>query len=415
MSKDQIAIIDVETTGLFPFRSDRIIEIGIVVANMEGDMLAEYETLINPKRDIGPTWLHGISAGDVLKAPTFEEVAGDVMEILRDVDFIAGHNVSFDKNFVVKEFERIEVYFPEMPMLCTCCLFGRSSLEECCNELGIQFEEDGHMAIADARATARIIHEYVRLNPDELNEYRLVGVQWPELSPPGTPRFRREHARAINNSPPRFLQRIAKQIHHDVEATEPNVLAYMALIDRVLEDRVIDDQEEDALVDAAMYWKLSAEQIDDAHNQYLQNAVVQALADGVVTNSERKDLHRVAALLGKDDSTLDDVLADALQQFAQATSASEPAVVENMLTGKRVCFTGELSATIDGKPIKRSVATALAEKAGLTVSSGVNKKLDLLVVADPNTQSGKAKKAREYGIQILADAVFWQRAGIQVD
>jgi len=51
----------------------------------------------------------------------------------------------------------------------------------------------------------------------------------------------------------------------------------------------------------------------------------------------------------------------------------------------------------------------------MVVASGVTKKLDFLVVADPNTQSGKAKKARDYGIRILADSAFWQLAGINVD
>ncbi len=415
MSEEQIAIIDVETTGLSPFRSDRIIEIGIVVTSVNGKVLAEYETLINPKRDIGPTWLHGISTGDVLNAPTFNEIAGDLLDVLKNVDFIAGHNVSFDKNFVVKEFERLGVSFPEVPMLCTCCVFGRNSLEACCTELGIPFEEESHKAIVDARVTARVVQEYIRMNPGQLNEFRLSRVEWPIVPGLRTPHFRRDDAHVIENAPPKFIQRIAQRIRHDVEATEPNVLAYLALIDRVLEDRVIDTAEEAALVDAATSWKLSAEQIDAAHKQYLQNVAVQALSDGIVTNSEREDLHRVATLLGQDDSTLDELLADATSQFSAAMSSSAPVKSETSLAGQRVCFTGELSATIEGKPIKRSIASALAEQAGLIVSSGVNKKLDLLVVADPNTQSGKAKKAREYGIQILADAVFWQRAGITVD
>lgn len=82
---------------------------------------------------------------------------------------------------------------------------------------------------------------------------------------------------------------------------------------------------------------------------------------------------------------------------------------------QRVCFTGELLATLNGSPIRREIAEALASEAGLIVTSGVSKKLDILVVADPNTQSGKAKKAREYGIRILSEPVFWQMLGVSVD
>jgi hypothetical protein len=52
--------------------------------------------------------------------------------------------------------------------------------------------------------------------------------------------------------PPGFLQRLATKIHHDVDAETPNVLAYLALVGRILEDRIIDASEEDALVDAAL-------------------------------------------------------------------------------------------------------------------------------------------------------------------
>ena len=44
----------------------------------------------------------------------------------------------------------------------------------------------------------------------------------------------------------------------------------------------------------------------------------------------------------------------------------------------------------------------------------MTKKLDLLVVADPLTQSGKAKKARQYGIRIMHKPVFWRALGLEV-
>ena len=50
----------------------------------------------------------------------------------------------------------------------------------------------------------------------------------------------------------------------------------------------------------------------------------------------------------------------------------------------------------------------------MTVQKGVTKKLDLLVTADPYTQSSKAKKARDYGIPILAEQVFWNWLGVNV-
>jgi hypothetical protein len=82
MTANRIAVIDFETTGIFPYRSDRVVEIGVVIIDDYGNVQSEYETLVNPCRDIGPTRLHGISAADILNAPCFEEIAGDVIEML---------------------------------------------------------------------------------------------------------------------------------------------------------------------------------------------------------------------------------------------------------------------------------------------------------------------------------------------
>ena len=84
-------------------------------------------------------------------------------------------------------------------------------------------------------------------------------------------------------------------------------------------------------------------------------------------------------------------------------------------TGMTVCFTGECACCIRGQLISREVAMQIASEKGLLVMPSVTKKLDLLVVADPNTQSGKANKARQYGIRIVHEPVFWRSLGIAVD
>ena len=64
-----ISVIDCETTGLG--HSDRIIEIAVVT--LEASTLKtvdEFDTLVNPQRDVGKTDLHGITASMVAGAPT---------------------------------------------------------------------------------------------------------------------------------------------------------------------------------------------------------------------------------------------------------------------------------------------------------------------------------------------------------
>jgi DNA polymerase III subunit epsilon len=192
-------------------------------------------------------------------------------------------------------------------------------------------------------------------------------------------------------------------------------MAYLAFVDRVLEDRAIDAREADVLVDAALQWGLDASQLDSAHRHYIHNLAVHALADRVICDAERNDLYQIARLLGQNPAELDATLNAATRQL-QAVAATTPASdTSNDLRGKTVCFTGELQSKINGQLIVRDVAEALAEKAGLIIANSITKKTDLLVVADPGTQSGKAKKARQYGIRILADSVFWRLIGVNVE
>ena len=43
-----------------------------------GTIQDEYETLVNPRRDVGATHIHGITARDTKNAPLFSEIVGDV-------------------------------------------------------------------------------------------------------------------------------------------------------------------------------------------------------------------------------------------------------------------------------------------------------------------------------------------------
>lgn len=408
-----IAVVDVETTGLSPWRHDRIVEIAVVLLSPDGEIEDEYESLVNPGRDVGPTSIHGLSASDLIDAPPFEAIAGDVVALLRHAQVLAGHNISFDRNFLIGEFARLPAPFPEMPLFCTCRQLGRQNLAACCEELGVDLEDDGafHCALFDARATAKIVARLIAEDPDLLS-VPPGRVTWPELQIGMARPVSRRAARERRASAPTFLQRIAARSAHDVDASPPNVLTYLGLLDRVLEDRIVVAEEEEAIVNAVERLGLSKAQVEAAHAGYLWHLVALALADGHVSERERADLEVVAHLLGIDSSTLDSLLAQTGRQLD--TLGTRLAPVED-LRGKRVCFTGELQARIDGAPVTRDIAQQLAAQAGLVVASSVTKKLDLLVAADPNTLSSKGRKARQYGTRIVAEAAFWRMLGVAVE
>lgn len=98
---------------------------------------------MNPERDLGKQSIHHIEARDVLDAPTFAEVAPQLVDLLPERVIVA-HNASFDSRFLDNEFERIG-YGPGFPVavLCTMRLAadiipgaGRS-LVDCCAHFDI--------------------------------------------------------------------------------------------------------------------------------------------------------------------------------------------------------------------------------------------------------------------------------------
>lgn len=185
-----------------------------------------------------------------------------------------------------------------------------------------------------------------------------------------------------------------------------NLDQYLLILDRALDDRMVDDSEVQALIQFARDCGIDAEAVGGIHQNYLRALVSQALKDGVVTDVEERDIARVAGLLGLDRQFLDACLAE---------TSSKSKLPQESLVGKTVCFTGELRCRLNGQLIERSQAEQLAQEAGLVPVSSVTKKLDLLVVADPDSNSGKAKKARDYGVRIITETAFWRRIGACIE
>ncbi|MES2791172.1 MAG: exonuclease domain-containing protein [Planctomycetota bacterium] len=420
MSAD-LAVFDVETTGLFPGRHDRIVEIAVVRMTQAGDIVDEFVSLVNPERDIGPTSIHGLESADIEHAPTFRELAGELCERFDGTVALAGHNVRFDQNFLKAEFDRLGTPAPEFSTLCTMKLAGGGSLVSCCEDFGVSFEGQNHSALDDARATAGLLSyllggtsressfKSAGAKPHPSNLHSLAATHWPRILKGTRHPLTRQVARQRQHSNP-YLQRLM-ELTSASSIDDSDGIAYSALIERVLEDRRIDESEGDLLINTALDWGLSRDSIVQVHKDFLRNLVVAALIDGIVTDAERRDLQIVAKLLGLDQSILNSQIEQASRRLGTAARTVAPS---NGLQGKSVCFTGELRCRLNGAEMTREQAHLLASAADLKIATSVTKSLDLLVVADPNTQSGKAKKARDYGIRILAETVFWNSIGVAV-
>lgn len=99
----KMVVIDLETTGNSPKKGDRIIQIGAVVIE-DGKITKKFASLTNPGKSI-PVFIEeltGITDSMVQDAPLFEEIAPEIISILKDAYFVA-HNVLFDLSFLQEE------------------------------------------------------------------------------------------------------------------------------------------------------------------------------------------------------------------------------------------------------------------------------------------------------------------------
>lgn len=100
---------------------------------------------------------------------------------------------------------------------------------------------------------------------------------------------------------------------------------------------------------------------------------------------------------------------------AELASGSAADAASAVVRGARVCFTGDAVGP-DGCPLSRADMTAHAERIGLVPVATVTKtRCDLLVVAELGTQSGKARKAAEYGKPVISVADFLAAAATITD
>ncbi len=173
------------------------------------------------------------------------------------------------------------------------------------------------------------------------------------------------------------------------------------MLDQVLEDRLVSVSEADQLLALAAELGCGPSHLQAAHRLYLDALATVALADDVVTQAEREDLDRVAVLLGLRPEDVDTALA-MVRSGARVSIPRRPA---GLSAGDKIVFTGEMS-----RP--RSEFEEAARAAGLQLMSAVSGKTNVLVCADPESQSGKARKARALGVRVISEAVFWESVSL---
>lgn len=250
---------------------------------------------------------------------------------------------------------------------------------------------NAHSALEDARATARLLRHYIQ------NDDNFVG-NWSDIISaaqisnwPSTPEIDIAllPRKNLGSAPrPHFLSPLVSRTPRSELHPEAN--SYLALLDQILLDGQISLHEEAKLIATANTMGLSMEDATALHKLYLAALGKAALEDGIVTSDEREQLDVAARALGLGALDVDQALAPSTTTSSHNISVS----IFKLKQGDTVVFTGE-------HPIGRGELKYQASTLGLRATSSVSRKTTLVVAADPDSMSGKAREARDLGIPVV--------------
>lgn len=391
------ATIDFETTGFYAEGTDRAIEISVVHSEPDGTITGQWETLINPGRDLGRQDIHGITAREILRAPQFGGITAELVDLLSQRVIVA-HNASFDMRFLEAELGRA-AYWAGVPFVSLCTmrlarthLGGSSTLADCCAAFDIDLS-GAHRAAVDARATAELLGAFVASTGQA--SWRDLLSQAERLAPHAGERSEWLARAGVEEYSPSFLERIVDRVPDISDSDEQ--AEYVALVERCLLDRYLSEHEKDALVAFADRSGLSRTTVERLHHDYLAALVKIAWSDGVVTDQECSDLIAVAQLL----EVPIEMVAEAVAQPVEAEDRPV-ATAFSLNAGDIVVLTGDMERA-------RSEWEQRLREHGIVPKPAVTKAARLVVAADPDSLSGKARKARDYGIPIVGEAWLAER------
>lgn len=416
------AILDFETTGLFPARGDRVVEVGVVVLDIECRTEKEWSTLIHPGKAVAATHVHRLTNEDLRGAPTFGDVVDQINEFLRG-RILVGHNVSFDLDFLALEYSRSGWEVPSPPWFCTLEAsssylpsLSRRKLAACCSAAGIAMG-NAHAALDDARATAALLAHYRDRRRTDFDSRtvpelkRAADIVWPSIPLKGTVRILersrlatlREHISAERGSLSRLLEQLpSSPQQHDAS---PHLMGYRELLLQALEDGILTPREQTDLETLATAHSLKREEVEACHREILSELARRVVADGRVTRDERTQLKEMATTLGLDLDIISEALAEAKDHVAKERAhhcsplPSDWSYGDPLRVGDGVVFTG-------CDDLERARLEGLAQASGLRVTGGVSRKTAVLVTDDPTSGTTKARKAEELGTRIVRPEVF---------
>ena len=304
INETPIAVVDLETTGLTP-GFDRVVEISVFKKEPGKSSYLAFDTLVNPKRPVSATEIHGITDEDVKNAPTFNDIAGDFVDALSGC-VIAAYNVYFDIKFLERELNQTGVshlppHFCLMYMRPLLNLGQRCNLETACHEHGINFNcQTAHIAASDAEVSAKLMEYYLNVMSDRkistfgqlsrLKSYKFLN------SFAYTPLPKAESFNLKKSK--KFLSR-AKHQPVAVDPERQAISEYWDSLRCVLTDLDITEQELKYILDIRRKIQLPKEKLRMLHAKAFAAIISQFISDKTLDDKEVLKLRRLFQCLSK--------------------------------------------------------------------------------------------------------------------
>lgn len=382
------AVVKLDTTGYDPLRGDRVCEVAVVRMWGDGRVEDEFATVVNPQRHIGNSEYHGIDDALAASAPTFPEIAGELVPRLSNA-VVATHHLPHVEGFLRAEFRQAGISVGPFPALCTLFEFrrhidlSRYRQDTVFQEVTGSWPAWEQSSLEKARNLGHMLQILATEAPQPL---AWVGPH--PVPQPALPRTGRIAPRpgSLRRGEEGWLANLAAGLPDMRPSLSPEPRAaaeYRAVLVDALADGRIVGEEAHRLARLATQAGFTRSTVRGVHEQVLAEARARAEADGVVTSAELRELNKAADQLGARH-----LVGDLLE-----VAEKEKARRNGPLKGWRIVPAGESAAV-------RAVVDSAAER-GATVGVNVTKTVRL-VVADPSEEHPKAAKAREAGIRVEA-------------
>jgi DNA polymerase-3 subunit epsilon len=388
--------------------------------DLDGNPIGYWSSLINPKRSVGATHIHGIKDSDVADSPTIQDLADELFVRIRG-QVIVAHNASFDLAFLRIELGRTGWQLPDTPVVCTMREsksfipgLARQRLSDCAEALGIRHDVQ-HRALGDAATTSALFHFYLngptnRTRAVELRRLPALASksQWPTsksapidpVLPPSRP-FRQTKPAEIET-----LRKVSALSPEDLFSESPSIaeLSYSALLLGALEDGRISDTELSALSDCATTLGLKDEGVRAIHTALVFALAREAWSDGTVSRAEQREVTETCLRLGLEESVAKACFSE-VENIRMARLATETKALplewnlgDPLRVGDRVVITGCYE-------VGRTELEDRSRKSGIRITGSVSGKTKLLV-SDQTINGNKDADAHRLGIRIVGPEEF---------